>query len=534
MLQISNLSVNLELAGKKITAVDDISFLIEPGEVVALIGESGSGKSMTALAIMRLLPQIASYGVNSQICLYGSNIIDLTEQQMRMVRGGDIGMIFQDPMTSLNPVLTVGAQITEVLNLHQKLYGRECYIAVLRLLEAVRIPSAVQRFNSYPHELSGGMKQRVMIAIALASKSSLLIADEPTTALDVTTQAQILNLLRELQHEFNMALLLITHDLAVAAQMADRIAVMQAGKIVEQNSAAKIFTESQHAYTKKLLNSLPQLHAGLSGKQNLPQHNALEVKNLQVNYPVKYGIFRRTVGFISAVKNVDFSLSAGETLAIVGESGCGKTSIAKAILGLLPGVACGTVMFKNNNLLQLRESKLRQLRAGIQIVFQDPYAALNPKLRIFDSLTEGLTEPSINYIDQLLMQVGLLPEHKWRFPHEFSGGERQRLCIARALSVKPQVIICDEPTSSLDVSVQAQVLDLLKKLQLENNLSYIFITHDLALVNYLAHKVVVMYQGQIVEYGLVAEVLINPQHQYTRTLLAAVPKITNYKKALTD
>ena len=533
MLEISNLANWIQSGKNWLRAVDDISFDIEAGEVFALIGESGSGKSMTALSIMRLLPPNARYVANSQIHLHGRNLIDLSEKVMRNVRGGDIGMIFQDPMTCLNPVLTIGSQITEVLTTHQRLKGRQCYVEALNLLDAVRIPAAVQRFNSYPHELSGGMKQRVMIAMALASKPSLLIADEPTTALDVTTQAQILNLLKEIQRQKNMAMLLITHDLAVAAQMADRIAVMRSGKIVEQNTRDKIFSAPEHAYSRQLLDCLPDLYAIKNRPINTDPQNILTVKNLQVYFPVKKGIFRKTVSQVKAVDGIDFNLIVGETLALVGESGCGKSSIAKAILGLIDEPVSGEVLYETKNLLGLSTKEWRKIRADIQIIFQDPFTSLNPKLRIVEILQESLSltgkyktrAAALIKIDELLTQVGLDPEYKWRFPHEFSGGERQRLCIARALSVEPKIIICDEPTSSLDVSVQAQILNLLKNLQREHKLTYLFISHDLSVVNYLADRIAVMYLGRIVETGLATEVLSNPKHPYTQTLLSAVPTI---------
>jgi peptide/nickel transport system ATP-binding protein len=532
MLKISNLSTWVKLEQRWLRAVDDISFTIEPGEVFGLIGESGCGKSMTALSIMRLLPASAAYVGESNVGLHGKNLIDLPEKDMRTIRGGDIAMIFQDPMTCLNPVLTIGTQITEVLSLHQRLKGRECYVEALRLLEAVRIPAAVHRFNSYPHELSGGMKQRVMIAMALAGKPSLLIADEPTTALDVTTQAQILSLIREIQKQQNMALLLITHDLAVAAQMVDTIAVMRGGKIVEQNTGERFFAGPKHAYSQQLLASLPQLFSFKGNVLKQQDENILEVVNLQVHFPVRTGILRRTTGYIKAVDGVSFNLRKGETLALVGESGCGKTTIGKALLALTE-TATGQVKYNGMDLLQLSQKKWRKIRSDLQIVFQDPFAALNPKLRIIDSLEEGLIVQGkykskterVAKIDRLLEQVGLLSEHKWRFPHEFSGGERQRLCIARALTVEPKIIICDEPTSSLDVSVQAQVLGLLQTLQVEHDLTYLFITHDLAIVSLLAHRVAVMYLGRIVESGLTKDVLSSPKHPYTQALLDAVPKI---------
>lgn len=501
MLKVENLSIMI----KKKTLVDNVSFAIQQKQMFALIGESGSGKSLTALGIMRLLVSSAAYSATSKISLENTSVLDLSERQMRTIRGRKISMIFQDPMTSLNPVLTVGAQLREVLQVHHR-YSRQ---AVLDLLDAVKIPQATQRINCFPHELSGGMKQRVMIAMALACKPSLLIADEPTTALDVTTQAEILALLRELSQQEDMALLFITHDLALAAENSDQIAVMQHGKLIEQCATSAFFSKAHNAYSQKLLNSLPSmLHLDV---QQPTSDTILTVQNLKVYFPIKHGLLRRTIGYVKAVDDVSFTVARGETLAIVGESGSGKSTIGKALLRLLPE-ATGNINAASNKL---------------QVIFQDPYSSLDPKLRIIDTLTEGIAKnPSkAGKIDQLLQQVGLLPEHKWRFPHEFSGGERQRICIARALTVDPEIIICDEPTSSLDVSVQAQVLALLVKLQSEFKLTYVFITHDISLVKLLAHKVAVMYQGKIVEYGMTDAVLQNPQQEYTKKLLAAVPEL---------
>lgn len=536
MLKVSNLSTWIQRGQEWLRAVDNISFNIEPGAVFALIGETGCGKSMTALSIMRLLPPVASYLPQSIIKLYDKNIIDLTEKQMRTVRGGDIGMIFQDPMSCLNPVLTIGDQLCEVLSKHQQLTGRASYVEALRLLDAVRIPAPVDRYSCYPHELSGGMKQRVMIAMALAGKPSLLIADEPTTALDVTTQAQILQLISEIQQQQNMALLLITHDLAVAAQMADHVAVMRGGQIVEQATRDKFFAAPKHPYSQQLLASVPSLQVAKTASVNNFTQPILSVRNLKVHFPVRKGLLRKTTGYIKAVDGVDFNLYSGETLALVGESGCGKTTIGKALLALSDYVS-GEVMFAQQDILKLTAKQMRKMRAELQIIFQDPFASLNPKLRVVDSLEEGMLtqakykqrEVRLAKIDELLQQVGLTPEHKWRYPHEFSGGERQRICIARALAVEPKIIVCDEPTSSLDVSVQAQVLNLLQTLQQAHNLTYLFITHDLAVVNLLAQRVAVMYLGRIVETGLTAEVLTNPKHPYTQALLAAVPKIEAHK-----
>lgn len=531
MLEVINLSTLISNATEQWqTIVNNISFKINPGEVFALIGESGSGKSITALSLTRLLPAKAAYSKESKVLLHGQDILNLPEKDMRKIRGADIAMIFQDPMASLNPIFTVGQQIVEVLKLHRELYGRQAYIEALRLLDAVKITNPVRRLDSYPHELSGGMQQRVMIAMALACKPSLLIADEPTTALDVTTQASILALLQDLQQQEGMAMLLITHDLAIASQVANRIAVMQSGMIVEQNTSKNFFAKPQNPYSIKLLQSLPSM-LQLKQIKISAIEEILHVKDLKVYFPVKKGLFRRTVDYIKAVDGIDFNLYKGQTLALVGESGSGKSTVAKAILALLKE-ARGEVDYNGQNLLTLSKKQWLLNRHELQIIFQDPFSALNSKLRVLDSLEEGMKiqnrltpQERLAKIDALLLQVGLKPEYKWRYPHEFSGGERQRLCIARALTVDPKIIICDEPTSSLDVSVQAQVLSLLLKLQQEHNLTYLFITHDLNIVRLLAHEVAVMKEGKIVEFGKTIEVLNNPRNPYTQSLLAAVPKL---------
>ncbi len=532
MLEITDLTINIQQQETTSLPVKNLNLRVSPGEVLGLIGESGSGKSLTALAIMRLLPTSASYSATSQIKVHDHDLLNLTDRQMCKIRGSQIAMIFQDPMTSLNPVMTVGTQLAEVLRIHKNLQGRACYVESIRLLDAVRIPAAVHRYNSYPFELSGGMKQRVMLAIALAGGPALLIADEPTTALDVTTQAQILHLLREIQQVNNMALLLITHDLSVAAQMADRIAVLHKGVLVEENTAVNILQHPAAEYTQNLLNSVPSMLESCRGLARTELQKIFTVSNLQVHFPIKSGLLRRTVGHIKAVDGVDFSLYAGETLALVGESGCGKTSIGKAVLALLENVT-GTVLYAGQDILQVCGQELQGMRADLQMIFQDPYSALDPKKRIIDSLEEGMLAQSkidlrserIAIIDDLLVRVGIDPEAKYRYPHQFSGGERQRICVARALTMQPQIIICDEATSSLDVSVQAQVLKLLQELQQERQIAYLFISHDLNVVKVLANRIAVMYLGRIVESGLTADVLDSPKHPYTQALLAAVPTL---------
>lgn len=516
MLEVKNLSVLLQhhkLPIRKI--INNINFNIAHGEVVALIGESGSGKSITALSLLRLLTRDFSYSAASQILLRGTDILNIPEYAMRKIRGADIAMIFQDPMTSLNPVLTVGAQVMEVLRLHRNIKGKPASLEVLRLFDAVQLVNPLRQFYCYPHELSGGMQQRIMIAMALACKPSLLIADEPTTALDVTTQEQILTLLKTLQQQEKMAMLLITHDLAVASQLADNIVVMKSGDIVEHASCRKFFMGPKHHYAQQLLNAVPRLitkHASVTPNASA---TIMKVTDLKVYFPIKSGILRRTIGYTKAIDGVDFELQAGKTLAIVGESGSGKTTLAKAVAGLIPQ-ARGAVQYIGD---------WHKKHSDLQIIFQNPYTALNPKLRIIDSFKDGvgITDAKIDF---LLHNVGLNPEYKWRYPHEFSGGERQRLCIARVLTVDPKIIICDEPTSSLDVSVQAQILKLLLALQAEHNIAYLFISHDLKVVSEVAHNIAVMSAGKIVEYGTTDEILNNSQHKYTQRLIAAVPRIS--------
>ncbi len=592
----------------KVRAVDGVSFEVRRGETFALLGESGCGKSMTALSLLQLVPQPAGRIIAGQVLLDGTDLLDLPEVAMRGVRGRRIAMIFQEPMTSLNPVLTVGAQIGESLRRHHGLKDAALRVRILELLDAVGIPDPRHRIDAYPHQLSGGMKQRVMIAIALAGEPELLIADEPTTALDVTIQAQVLDLLRRLQRDTGMAILLITHDLGVVAQMADRVAVMYAGQIVEQASRDDFFATPQHPYSRKLFESLPGLekrseslavirgsvpslattfsgcrfvdrcdyawtacrriipawidiapgagvrchladpqqrdaeHAPLLPLAQVPaatiagvaRHNGalLEVDDLKIHFPIHQGLFQRVTGQIYAVDGVSLRIAQGRTLALVGESGCGKTTVGKGILQLIRPTA-GTVRFDGTELTQLHGAELRRRRAQFQIVFQDPYSSMNPRMLVGDIIEEGMVTQRIGRdraerrarVAELLQQVGLAPEMRERYPHEFSGGQRQRICIARALAVRPRLIVCDEPTSALDVSVQAQILNLLKDLQNELGLSYLFISHNLAVVGYLAHDIAVMYLGRIVEQGTVERVLNSPLHPYTRALLSAVPMV---------
>ena len=548
LLTVNGLSTEIRGRTESSLAVRDISFQVERGETLALVGESGSGKSITALSIARLLPPAARVSAG-EIKLAGRDLMQISEREMRDVRGSQIAMIFQEPMNSLNPVLTIGDQISESVRRHQKMGRLAARQQSIDLLAAVGLPAPQRNIDEYPHQLSGGMRQRVMIAIALAAQPDLLIADEPTTALDVTIQAQVLDLLKELQSQFNMGLLFITHDLAVVKQTADRIAVMHRGELVEQATSETFFAAPEHAYSQALLAAIPTVekrrqrdleHATGSVSDRIQDQlktkpaaaPILSVRHLQVHFPIRGGVFRRTLDYVRAVDDVSFDLYAGKTLALVGESGCGKTTVGKAILQLLK-TNQGSVQFQQRDLQSLGREGLRRTRSDLQIVFQDPYASLNPRMLVGDILEEGMTALAVlktaqdrqRRIKQLLDQVGLPADSVLRYPHEFSGGQRQRISIARALAVEPKLIVCDEPTSALDVSVQAQVLNLLIDLQAELAMSYLFITHDMAVVSYLADEVAVMHQGQIVEHGVTENILSQPQHAYTQKLLAAVPSL---------
>jgi peptide/nickel transport system ATP-binding protein len=507
LLDVRDLTVRI---GAK-TPVDGVSFAIARGETFALVGESGCGKSMTALALMRLLPNAAQIA-GGAVRFADADLLAKTEAEMRAVRGGKIGMIFQEPATSLNPVLTVGMQIEEALRLHA---GGDVQARVVELLAAVGIPDPQRRAGEYPFQMSGGMKQRVMIAMALAGEPELLIADEPTTALDVTIQAQVLDLLHELKTQRGMALLLITHDLGVVARMADRVGVMRDGKLVEVASTADFFRAPAHPYSRSLFAALPE-NLDPPEQKSVPagRQALLDVRGLQVHFPIRRGLLQRTVAHVKAVDGVDLALAAGRTLALVGESGCGKTTAGKAILGL-QGRTGGTMKLDGEPVAGL-------VPARMQMVFQDPFGSLDPRMRVGEIVAEGHRRADVA---ALLEQVGLTADMAGRYPHEFSGGQRQRIAIARALAVNPALLICDEPTSALDVSVQAQVLRLLADLQARLGLAYLFITHNIAVVDYLAHEVAVMYLGRIVERGTTEEVLRTPRHPYTQALLAAVPKL---------
>ena len=614
LLSVQNLKTYFRTPDGLARAVDGISFDIAPNEIFALVGESGCGKSVTALSVIQLVAQPAGFIAGGAIYYKGQDITRLPEVEKRRIQGNDIAMVFQEPMTSLNPVFTIGYQISEAIRQHQDLRGTAARNAAVEMLDLVGIPEPAARYDEYPHQMSGGMKQRVMIAMALSCRPGLLIADEPTTALDVTIQAQILELIQRLQQELQMAVLLITHDLGVVANIADRVAVMYAGKIAEMGTWEQLYKTPQHPYTVKLLESTPardkrgtQLHtiAGrvpkatayndgcrfadrcpkvMDGCETIPptlhavngsEHNVachlynpeppfnavstgaarleletdtdkiedaptqtaeaqsqLQVKNLCVHYPIQKGIFKRTVGYVYAVDDVTLDIPRGKTLALVGESGSGKTSFGKAILRLGVPVK-GDLVYDGVNIATITRQHMHPYRKQMQIIFQDPYASLNPRMTIGAIIQEGMQAHGIgesveerqNRVAELMQRVGLSPDMVTRYPHEFSGGQRQRIGIARCLAVDPEFIVCDEATSALDVSVQAQILNLLKSLQTDFNLTYLFITHNLSVVEYFADEVAVMYLGRIVERGTTEEIFDSPKHPYTRALLSAVPKM---------
>ena len=524
LLDVRDLSVAFKQSGKEFLAVDHVSFHVNKGETLALVGESGSGKSVSALSILKLLQYPAASHPSGQILFKGEDLLDANEADLRQVRGRNVTMIFQEPMTSLNPLHNIEKQIGEILEIHQGIKGQAARKQIVELLEKVGIRDAASRLQSYPHQLSGGQRQRVMIAMALANKPDLLIADEPTTALDVTVQAQILKLLKDLQKEFGMALLLITHDLGIVRNMADHVCVMQKGKIVEAGVAKSVFANPQHEYTKMLLAAEPKGHPP---KADLNADKIIETRNLKVWFPVKQGFFRSTVGHIKAVDGLDLTLRAGQTLGIVGESGSGKTTTGLAIMRLISSQ--GEILFKGKRIDGLKSGVMRPLRKDMQVVFQDPFGSLSPRLSVLQIVEEGLIiqKPELNAaarrmrVAQALTEVGLDAANMDRFPHEFSGGQRQRIAIARALALEPKFIMLDEPTSALDMSVQAQVVDLLRALQVKHNLSYLFISHDLKVVRALANDVIVMRDGVVVERGQTQEIFNNPQEPYTKALLAA-------------
>jgi len=526
ILSVENLSLTI---GKE-KLLNSVSFEIKRGEIFALVGESGSGKSLTSLAIMRLLPEVISVS-SGDIKLKNNSLFALQESQMQKIRGKSIAMIFQEPMSALNPVMTVGEQVAEVIKIHLGLKKEAIKDKVISLFEEVALKNPKERYNWYPHQLSGGQKQRVMIAIALACEPDLLIADEPTTALDVTIQAQVLTLLKKIREVRNLSILFITHDMAIVSQMADRVAVMRQGEILEQADCKAFFNNPQHPYTKSLLkDAMATKEERETGEE---RDRLLEVEDLKVYFPIKKGFFQRTVGYVKAVDSVTLSIARGKTLALVGESGSGKSTIGQAILSLV-SITGGKVKFESQDLGRLSQAELKPYRRKIQIIFQDPFSALNPRMTIGNIIREGMVSLGVGsnnrieqdeYIKELLLKVELEAEYFERYPHEFSGGQRQRIGIARALAVEPELIICDEPTSALDVSVRAQVLSLLRKLQEESGVSYLFITHDLSIVPIIADDVAVMKEGKIVEYGSIENVMENPQHEYTQKLLKSAPKL---------
>ncbi len=553
LVSFENLRVEFQTNAGIVVGVEDVTFHVNPGETVCVVGESGSGKSVSSLSLMRLVEFGGGKIAGGQLNFTTTNgdVTDLAKAEdslMRTIRGNQIGMIFQEPMTSLNPVFTVGRQLTEGLRVHKNLSKKDAEEQALELLRRVRIPEPERRLSQYPHELSGGMRQRVMIAMALACEPRLLIADEPTTALDVTIQAEILSLINRLKNETGTAVMFITHDMAVVAQMADRVVVMYRGNLVEEGPVTEIFENPKQDYTRALLAAVPKLgemtgkdypepmpimgeNSALDPKPIIPgTETLLEVKNLITRYPVKGGMMRRTVANVHAVEDVSFTIKRGETLSLVGESGCGKSSAGRSVLRLEEPKS-GEVIINGVNILGMSKTELHDARRNMQMIFQDPFASLNPTRKVVDQVIE----PMINYrigkgselrdrAKELFNRCGLPDAFLDRYPHEFSGGQRQRVAIARALALNPKLIVADEAVSALDVSVQAQVLNLMMELQSELDLSYLFISHDMAVVERVSHKVAVMYLGRIVEIGPRASIFENPQHEYTRTLLSAVPR----------
>jgi microcin C transport system ATP-binding protein len=524
LLKVEDLSIAFRQGDREVLAVDRVSFEIKKGETLALVGESGSGKSATALSIMKLLPYPAASHPSGAITFKGQELLGLPEHQIRHIRGDDITIIFQEPMTSLNPLHTIERQVGEILQLHGGLTGQAVRTRIIDLLTQVGIPNPDTRLKSYPHQLSGGQRQRVMIAMALANEPDLLIADEPTTALDVTVQAQILKLLKDLQGRLGMAMLFITHDLGIVRKIADRVCVMKDGKIVESNSAAEIFRSPQHVYTRALLAAEPRSH-DIQPNPNGPV--VLKTDGLKVWFPIKRGVTRKTVGFIKAVDGVNVEVRKGETLGVVGESGSGKTTLGLALLRLIS--SDGPIVFMGKELQGLRFKEMRPHRRNMQIVFQDPYGSLSPRMSVSDIIQEGMWihQPHIprheceKHVVKALEDVGLNPETRFRYPHEFSGGQRQRIAVARAIVLEPTFVVLDEPTSALDMLIQAQMVDLLCALQKRHDLTYMFISHDLRVVAAMSSSLMVMKEGKVVEHGPAAELFKSPKSAYTRALFAA-------------
>jgi peptide/nickel transport system ATP-binding protein len=565
LLQIKNLCLDFVTEGNAMHALDNINISVSKGEILAIVGESGSGKSVCSLSVLQLLPQPPAHYRSGEILFTNNNetvdMLQLSQQQLQTIRGNQIAMIFQEPMTSLNPVLTCGFQVMEAIRQHQALSAAEAKQKTLQLFAQTELPDPEAMFKRYPHQLSGGQKQRVMIAMAMSCEPSLLICDEPTTALDVTVQKNILQLIRNLQQEHSMGVIFITHDLSVVAEIADSVAVMYKGVIVEKNTTAGLFTNPLHPYTKALLACRPALHAkgerlplvsdfldpggeeksGVGSRESEQREMIttqtdqplLEVADLRVWFPAKKTFLGKTLQFTKAVDGVGFEVMEGKTLGLVGESGCGKSTLGRSILRLIEPTA-GTIKYKGLDLLNTSAATLKSLRKEMQIIFQDPYSSLNPRIKIGEAIAEPLKVHGIGktrkdreeQVMELLRKVKLLPEHYHRYPHEFSGGQRQRIVIARALALQPSFVICDESVSALDVSVQAQVLNLLNELKAEFNLTIIFISHDLSVVRYISDQILVMHKGRIVETGNAEDVYNNPQNRYTQRLIESIPAIS--------
>ena len=588
LLEVKNLVTRFYTEDETVTAVNDVSFSLKEGETIGIVGESGSGKSVTSLSIMRLVSYPPGKIVRGEIIYHRDNeeidLLQISERKMRSFRGNEISMIFQEPMTSLNPVYTCGNQVAEVIQLHQKVNARLAKELSLELFEKVKLPDPERIFSAYPHELSGGQKQRVMIAMAMSCDPKVLIADEPTTALDVTVQKTILELMKELQEEHNMGILFITHDLGVIAELADKVVVMYKGKIVEQGNVLDIFASPQHPYTKGLLACRPPLNRRLhwlptisdfmetstdgkvkEGERSIEevinkfeitkeernkaheklykQEPLLQIKNLKTYFPVSKGLFGRVTEYIKAVDDVSFDVFPGETLGLVGESGCGKTTLGRSILRLEEPME-GEIIYKGKDIMKLSKSELRYMRKEMQIIFQDPYSSLNPRITIGEAIIEPMNVHGIlgsqkerkERVIEILERVKMDASHYYRYPHEFSGGQRQRVCIARALTLQPKFIICDESVSALDVSIQAQVLNLLNELREDFGFTYIFISHDLSIVKFMSDRMIVMKAGKIEEIGDADDIYTNPQSEYTQSLIAAIPKgeLADIKRAIKD
>jgi peptide/nickel transport system ATP-binding protein len=576
LLEIKNLVTEFHTEEESVKAVNDISFTLNKGETIGIVGESGSGKSVTSLSVMQLIPNPPGKISNGKILFHTDNdVIDLaqaTEKEMRAYRGNEIAMIFQEPMTSLNPVYTCGDQVAEAIMLHQKMNKKEAKTLTIDLFKQVELPRPEAMFDAYPHQISGGQKQRVMIAMAMSCNPSILIADEPTTALDVTVQKTILELMMQLQQEHDMGIMFITHDLGVIAELADKVVVMYKGKIVEQGNVMDIFTNPQHPYTKGLLACRPPLQRRLqwlptvsdfmsvdangvmhetnksvaevtnslviSPAETAKKHETLfkqepvlQINNLKTYFPINKGVFGKVKDYVKAVDDVTFEVYPGETLGLVGESGCGKTTLGRTILKLVEPTE-GQIIFEGKDLTHLGTKEMRAFRKEMQIIFQDPYSSLNPRITIGEAIMEPMRVHKVFNNDterkervmELLRRVSLLEQHFYRYPHEFSGGQRQRICIARSLALNPKFIICDESVSALDVSVQAQVLNLLNELKEEFKFTYIFISHDLSVVKFMSDRMIVMQEGKIVEMGIADEIYANPKTEYTKELINAIPK----------